>query len=288
MEKYYRFAGIELAVSIPEERMYREDLQLSAFRTDHVTDPHRYLVRVEPALDAPVGVELAGQPGSRVYAAGDGYVRYHGAVDDGAEGAYCRAAHLGKNHEITLTQSMVPGIVSARLVLNALDVEHLVSAAGGVILHGSCIAWEGRAVVFTAPSGTGKSTQAELWRMHRDARIINGDRVVLLPENGLICAAGLPFSGSSRYCENRILPLAAVVYLRQAPENTIRQLRGAAAFRRIWEGCTVNTWNREDVEAASGMVESLLGSIPVYELACRPDAAAVETLEAELRKQVRK
>lgn len=285
MEKYYRFAGIELAVQIPDARMYRDDLQLAAFRTDHVTAPHRYLVEVAPVLVPPAGAELACLPGHRVYAAEGGYVRCQGAVEGSIEGAYICALHRGKHHEITLAQSMVPGIVSARLVLNALDVEHLVASSGGVVLHASYIAWEGKAIVFTAPSETGKTTQAELWKKLRGAEIINGDRAVLMPENGRICAAGLPFSGSSSYCANRTLPLAAVVYLRQAPVTTIRRVRGLEAFRRVWEGCCVNTWNREDVDAASGLAENLLKHVPVYELACTPDESALEALEQQLRKR---
>lgn len=285
MEKYYRFAGIELAVSIPQARMYHNDLQLAAFRTDRVSAPHRYVIAVKPSLEPPGGPELATLPGSRIFADGDGYARYYGALDNCPDGAYCRGVHRGKIHEITLTEAMVPGTVSARLVLNALDVEHLVAASGGVILHAAYIARGGKAIVFTAPPETGKSTQAELWKIHRGAEIINGDRAVLLQENGVVCAAGLPFSGSSPYCGNQTLPLAAVVYLRQAPETSIRRLRGAEAFRRVWEGCCVNTWNREDVSAASGLVETLLGQVPVYELACTPDESAVNALEAQLRKQ---
>lgn len=285
MEKYYCFGGIELAVQIPQAYMYREELQLAAFRVEQVQEPHLYRARVVPALEPPAGQELARLPGGRVYAADGGYVRYHGAGDRDAGQAFMRAEHRGRFHEITLRADMISDRISARLVLNGLDVEHLAATVGGVVLHGSCIRREDSAVVFTAPSGTGKSTQAALWRTHRGAEIINGDRILLRPEKGRIHAAGLPFSGSSRDCRNTMLPLAAVVYLKQAPVNMLRRLRGAEAFRRIWEGCSVNAWNRGDVEAAAGLVESLLGQTAVYELACTPDESAVAALEQQLKKQ---
>ena len=159
------------------------------------------------------------------------------------------------------------------------------SQAGGVILHAAYIAWEEKAILFTAPSGTGKSTQAELWRTYRNAEIINGDRAVILPREGALWAGGLPFAGSSRYCKDRTLPLAAVVYLKQAPETSIRSLKGLEAVRRIWEGVCVNSWNRQDVDTAMGLVEALLGQVPVLELACTPDETAVNALESHLRKQ---
>lgn len=286
MKKYYRFAGIELEIEIDDPQMYTDDLQLTPFRTEQARNPHRYQVSVAPILEIPAGAELNSLPGSRVHALEDGYVRYHGALEEGIQNACIRAEHRGKSHRITLTKELVPGIVSARLVLNALDVEHLVASEGGTILHASFMEYEGRAILFTAPSETGKSTQAELWKKHRGAEIVNGDRAALIREGERICAAGLPFSGSSRYCGNRTLPLMAVVYLKQAPKTTIRKLRGAEAFRRVWEGCCVNTWHRGDMEAASALVESLLGQVSIYELACTPDETAVEVLERELRKQV--
>ena len=286
MEKYYRFAGIELAVCVDEDRMYDDDLQLTNFRTDHATSPHRYRVTVADRLPAHQGPELAVLPGVRIYGSEGGYVRYTGPENRGLEDAYSCAEHRGKEHHVTLRKDQVPGMVSARLVLNNLDVEHLVADAGGVILHASCISWRGKMIVFTAPSGTGKSTQAELWKIHRGADILNGDRAVLMTQDMRVCASGLPFSGSSPYCENRTEPLAAVVYLRQAPVTSIRQLRGREAFLRVWEGCCVNNWNRQDVDNAIGLVEKLLQQVPVFELACTPDESAVTALEAQMRKQV--
>lgn len=288
MEKYYRFSGIELAVDLPEDRAYCDDMQLIAFRQEQVTDPHRYCITVVPRLEPPKGEELAAPPGSRIYGADGGYVRYIGSVTQSVEHAYIRAEHLGKTHRISVTEAMAGRVISPRLVLNALDVEHLVTESGGVILHASYIDWEGRGILFTAPSETGKTTQAELWKQHRGADIINGDRAVVIPRDGSLCAGGLPFSGSSRYCENRTLPLAAIVYLKQAPVTTIRRLKGMEAFRRVWEGVCINNWNREDTAEALNLVQKALEKIPVYELACTPDESAVTALETQIRKQVSK
>ena len=285
MEKYYNFSGIELSIDLPPDRMYDQELQLAPFRREWAENAHRYHISVADKLEMPSGKELATLPGARIYEAEGGYIRYTGSVASDVSFAHIRAEHKGRAHNVTVLNAMVPDRVAVRLVLNALDVEHLVSQAGGVILHASYIDWEGKAILFTAPSGTGKSTQAELWKTHRNAEIVNGDRAVIIPREGQLFAGGLPFSGSSPYCKDRTLPLAAVVYLKQAPETSIRPLKGLEAFRRIWEGVCVNSWNRQDVDAAMGLLETLLGQVPVYELACTPDETAVKALEAQLRKQ---
>jgi hypothetical protein len=156
----------------------------------------------------------------------------------------------------------------------------------GFIFHCSCIDRGGEAILFTAPSGTGKSTQADLWHQHRGTEIINGDRAAIRLAEGKLLAEGIPFAGSSQYCKNRSLPLRAIVYLGQAPRTTIRKLRGYEAFSKIWEGVSVNTWDREDLERVSAVVQKVASEIPVYHMPCTPDESAVIALEEALRKQV--
>lgn len=157
--------------------------------------------------------------------------------------------------------------------------------AHGFLLHASFIAWHGRAILFTAPSGTGKSTQAELWRSLRGAQVINGDRVAVMCTKEGILASGVPCSGSSGISRNETLPLGAVVYLSQDEQTWIKRLTGRHAFARIWEGCCVNVWNREDMALCSDSVIHVAKTVPVWHLACRPDETAVETLEAALRRE---
>ena len=97
-------------------------------------------------------------------------------------------------------------------------------------------------------------------------------------------AEGIPFAGSSTYCKNRSLPIEAIVHLGQAPVTTIRRMRGYESFCRIWEGVSVNTWDKEDVELVSDVVQKVAEQIPVFHMPCTPDESAVIVLEQELRK----
>ena len=78
------------------------------------------------------------------------------------------------------------------------------------------------------------------------------------------------------------LPIAAIVALSQAPTTTICRIRGLQAFRLIWEGCTVNHWDRQDMSTCMDRVSNVVQRIPVYHLACTPDESAVSTLENEI------
>lgn len=284
MGKYYRFAGLELAVKLPDGKEFAREGALAPFAVDSVTQPHLFDCRLVDELTPPQGQCIHNDGGFRVYREGAAQVRYIGSVQKNWDAAYLRVAHQGKSHRVELKKQTYGEEIRAKAVLTAMSVEHLLAQEGSFIFHSSYVEWEGGAILFTAPSGTGKSTQAELWRSLRGAEVINGDRAAVRLENGQVLADGVPFSGSSPYCKNRSLPLKAIVYLAQAPVTTISRLQGVRAFARIWEGVSVNVWDKEDVAKVSRTVEALVQQVPVYYLPCTPDETAVIALEQQLRK----
>ena len=285
MEKFYRFAGLDVAVRIPDQWMYEEERQLEPFRVPEAADPNIFRFERVEALSPPEGKPEVSLPGMRIYRDGEKRIRYIGSVERSWTDAYIRTA--SENNEGCVQVKLDPKIqrIGVKTVLNAMGAEHLVTKAGGVLFHCAYIDIGGKAVLFTAPSGTGKSTQAELWREFRAAEIINGDRAAVRLADGVLLAEGIPYAGSSTYCKNRSLPLAAIVYLGQAPETTIRKLRGYEAFSKIWEGVSVNTWDKIDMERASYVVQKIAEQIPMFHLPCTPDESAVIALEEALRKQ---
>lgn len=152
----------------------------------------------------------------------------------------------------------------------------------GLIFHASYIAHEGQGILFVAPSGTGKSTQAELWRIHRGADIINGDKAgVTLRETPMV--HGVPFSGTSGICKNMSLPLQAVVVLSQAAENTVCRLGAAQAVSVLCPNVFVDQAVAEEWQLALNLLLDLVAQVPVYSLACTPDVRAVEALEQAMK-----
>ena len=279
MEKYYSFAGVELTVSAPDDLMYEDDRNLESFRVSEVLDPHRFSFEMVQTLIPPVGSCIATMDNFVVYYQDGIHARYIGVIDGDWSTAYMHADHNGKMHTVELKADVYTNGMSAKTVLNAIEAEHLIAQNSGFVFHSSYIDVDGKAILFTAPSGTGKSTQAELWRTLRNAEVINGDRSAVRCTNTGSFACGIPFAGSSQICKNRTLPLAAMVYLSQAKETSIRKLRGVEAFRRVWEGVSVNTWDTEDLTAVMDTVSRLVENVPVYYLACTPDESAVLALE---------
>lgn len=285
MERYYNIAGLDICIKGRDEEMYTNEYRLQNFAAEKKEPFQTYHFSIVDTLEESCGICIHQDSSKRIYQDYDRKIQYIGVVKTGIEGAYIRCETLGNTTNVQIKRKDVPKHITSKVVLTSLGIETLVSKASGFILHASFINVNGKAILFTAPSKTGKSTQAELWSKLRGAEIINGDRAIVRINNGNFEACGLPFSGSSEYCKNVSIPLAAIIYLEQAPETTISSFGGAKAFRKIWEQLTIPVWDRTEVEEISSNLTLLLSTIPVYRLSCTPDETAVIALEEALGKK---
>lgn len=284
-ELFYHLAGRVIRVIAPDDQLDCNDNALSVFATQPSDWDHTLEFSIVERLSDPEGVLVFSAPTKQVFQDGDTQIRYEGTVSTSVADAYIRIARKGDHSQIQIQRRYVVDSITAKLVLNAMEAEHLIAQQNGILLHAAYIRWEDKAILFTAPSGTGKSTQADLWCRLREAELINGDRAAIMVTTDGIEVRGIPFAGSSGVCKNVSLPLAAIVYLAQAPSTSIKPLTGVQAFRHLWEGCSVNVWNREDMDLSSRAVADIVDKIPVFYLACTPDESAVIALEKALAKQ---
>ncbi len=205
----------------------------------------------------------------------------HSFYDGVRERHYAHSLEEGDRLTISALEDSRPWAQKVHQLYEEMALPHVLLNKERILLHASYICHGDRAIVFTAPSGTGKSTQADLWHTHRDARILNGDRAVIGLRGETPYAFGFPMSGSSPYCENVSLPLCCIVSLLQGPENRIRRLQGREALRVILNGTYSDPKHRGDLIRNIDTALKLLHT-PVFELSCRPDLGAVEALEAAI------
>lgn len=159
--------------------------------------------------------------------------------------------------------NMVPGVLLKHKTLS---------------LHAALVEHDGFAFAICAPSGTGKTTHARLWRDYKHALILNGDRAVFNHTDSVWTAYGTPWSGTSGEQINRDAPLKAVVVLERSETNEVQRLVGLEAFGKLLPHLLCPTWDKELVNVAMDEIDSLLQDIPVFLLKCRPDTEAVDVL----------
>ncbi len=156
---------------------------------------------------------------------------------------------------------------------------------GVLHFHSAFVLYKGRALIFTGPSGIGKTTQAELWRDYQEALIVNGDASLLRRmDDGRWWAFGTPVHGSSPYCENEKAPIAAIIALEQGKDNVLTPMDNFSAL----SACVPEFYRPRLDEAAEetfwNSVDALFEAVPVYHLTCRPDREATELVKKELLK----
>lgn len=178
-----------------------------------------------------------------------------------------------------------PGMIrKVSKILQLLPIRQLLMKYHMMLLHSSRISLKGKAIIFTAPSQTGKTTQARLWKKHESAEIVSNDRSLLLKESGGFSTCGYPVDGSMPVYSNRKLPLGAIVVLCQGTENHVTRLSAGKALKYLMEQTVADAWNTEELSALRMMWIDLLEQYPVYQLLCTPDQKAVFCLKKQLEK----
>lgn len=167
-----------------------------------------------------------------------------------------------------------------------LSFEEILMNYKRLCVHASCVKTEFGGVLFSGPSGIGKSTQAENWCTYREAEQINGDRPIITKEKQGWMAWGSPYAGSSKCYKNSSCLVKAIVILKQSEKCSLRRMSGIQAFKAVWSGVIVHSWDKKYMEAACDMTMELIRNIPVFEFYCTPDEQAVDFLESEFKKEV--
>ncbi|QTE75012.1 hypothetical protein JS518_03755 [Clostridiales bacterium FE2010] len=96
-----------------------------------------------------------------------------------------------------------------------------------MLMHGAVIAVDNKAYMFTAKSGTGKTTHIQSWLTNNDsAYVVNGDKpYIIIPKTDecpMVC--GSPWAGKEKMQTNTIVPLKAIVLMERADENRIERV----------------------------------------------------------------
>lgn len=147
------------------------------------------------------------------------------------------------------------------------------------LIHGSFVEYLGEGILFMGYSGVGKTTQAELWNKYKGARIINGDKVLIKADKSGVVAYGLPWKGSSSYCENKKSSVKGIVILRQAGCNKIRKLEAAEFMEYFMPHIFLPHWDAVCMSLVLETVDAILHKVPIWLLECRPDEEAVMLTE---------
>ena len=147
-----------------------------------------------------------------------------------------------------------------------------------LLLHGSTVAVDGKAYLFTARSGTGKSTHTRLWMEVFGSRalMVNDDKPFLQITDSGVLAHGSPWSGKHGLDSNVCLPLAGICLLERGAENTIRPADPGQMLPMLFHE-SYESQDPEMAETYRDLVQALARQVPLWHMFCNrnPEAATL-------------
>ncbi len=137
------------------------------------------------------------------------------------------------------------------------------------VFHGAAIEVEGRGYIFTAPSGTGKTTHISLWRQAfgDKVRIINGDKPILRLDGEQTFVCSSPWMGKEGLGTVSEAPLSAIVLLKRSSENKMTKIAPIECFFDLVKQFYLPRESVSKLKAIE-IVDRVLKSVPVYLLEC--------------------
>ena len=144
-----------------------------------------------------------------------------------------------------------------------------------LLFHGSAIAVDGVAYLFTAKSGTGKSTHTALWRqVFKDrAVMINDDKPLLKLTSDGVLVCGTPWNGKHGLGCNKMVPLKAICILERAEQNTIHPVDAVEALPMLLQQ-SFRTGTPNGTVLLFDILDKLTKMVQLYRLGCNMDPQA--------------
>lgn len=218
---------------------------------------------------------------ARIYHTQKGWLHIYPALGDGNG---CQVACLfcpDGHHTIYYPASRWEEYSRVWCCTHLICGERLLLRHDALLLHSSVVLHQGKSVLFSGPSGVGKSTQAQLWQEHLGATILNGDRTVIRKTEDGFSGGGSMWSGTSGIYRPESAPIAGIFLVEQGSENRIERM-GFDAFKPLLTQTIVNSWDLEFMSQVTQLLAELMDRVPVYRLTCLPNAEAVELARSTL------
>ena len=274
MIQYYKIAGIVIKV-VSEGINLIEELEYQRFKTTCQNENYTVDFRVVKELELGLGNITYQDEQNIIY--DDGKYRY-------VNNRFLIKKISDNYYNVFIKKC--DNEVSNREMFNAMGFDVLLAKERKLILHASFIVYRNKAILFSAPSGTGKSTQADLWKKYvSSVEIINGDRAIIGIEDGDVKAYGLPYCGTSKITINQNFNLNTIVILRQGKINKLIELSAKDSYKYLYSQINWIGWDKKLQINILDLLEKVVSSIKIYYFECLPEQSAVEMLKTMIAKE---
>ena len=279
--KRYKIGPFCFSIERPKEMPIPANMSL--FEREAIVPRHTYRFHLVDQVVMEEKEFILNKNNLKVYVDDTLHKRYLFLHNDDAPFALCQKRIEEKVTDISVDAHYLHMFPIDTVFGSTLSLEKRLFRYDSFVLHSAYMCYENEAILFTAPSGGGKSTQAALWEQYRGARVINGDRSLLMKQDGVYHAFGWPICGSSGICHNEHYPIRAIVSVQKGQVNSIKKMDYKSSYKKIISELTINYHAPLFVNTALDFIDDLVCSVPIYELTCDISEAAVDCLWQQLK-----
>lgn len=157
-----------------------------------------------------------------------------------------------------------------------------------VFFHGLAVLLDGKAWIFTGPSGIGKTTQYRLLKKLHGAEVelICGDKPIIeASTDGGVLVHPTPWNGKENYrsCMKQA-PLGGIICLRQDSANTICAMPHLESIVFLYRQMMFLPDSRENILMAGEILSAMVKSAPVWFLSNKGDVESSELVYSTIIK----
>ena len=166
----------------------------------------------------------------------------------------------------------VENLALLKRIMKVLLLNH-----NAMLFHGSSISYNNKGFIFTAPSGTGKSTHTKLLKnlLKDKVEYINDDKPIIKLDGDKVLVYGSPWNGKHGLGDNIQAPLKAICLVTRGETNSIVKIPNVNMLKILFE----QAMGFDDVETAEKVLEVLskiIDNVNFYMLSCNMDISAAE------------
>ena len=148
-----------------------------------------------------------------------------------------------------------------------------------IFLHSVSILYKGELWLFSAPSGTGKSTHAEMWLADGETKIVNGDVNLLGFEGDILYAYGTPWCGTSGIYELNKYPVGGIVFLKRASYDHVEEMTEEEKRIALLSRTVSPIWKKEMLDSILTVAEQIADKTKICRLFCTKNDSAYLTMK---------